>query len=288
MTRTVAIVTPSHRKDMERCKLLCDSIDRFVTGHEIHYVIVNDDDLPAFQHFNTDRRVVLPCSYFLPRWLKPLPPFFLRKGRLVWWSFRSGPVHGWHIQQLLKIEASLELPQQRFCMIDSDNVFVRQFDIAAYAGSEQIPLHVDPKAISDHAPLHSAWTRSCDRLLGQDITAFPADDYIGNVIVWDKSAVRDMVATIERTTGKDWALALCKTRSFSEYLLYGHFVVGSRHAKTHVATQGGPASAYWDDAPLTLPELKKMVAILPPSKVALCIESFSQTPVSLIRQVAGF
>ena len=136
--------------------------------------------------------------------------------------------------------------------------------------------------------MHSVWTRNCDRLLGQDRTAFPADDYIGNVIVWDKGAVRDMVAAIEQATGKDWALALCKTRAFSEYLLYGHFVVRSRHAMTHVATQGGPASAYWDDAPLTLAELREMVAVMPASKVALCIESFSRTPVALIREVAGF
>lgn len=279
MISTVAIVTPSHRKDIERCRLLCESIDRFVTGHQIHYVIVNDDDLSVFQNFNKNNRIVLPVSRFLPRWLRPLPPFFLRKGRLIWWSFRAGLVHGWHIQQLLKIEAALQLPQQRFCMVDSDNVFVRPFDIAAYAGDNQIPLHVDALAISAHAPLHAVWTRNCDRLLGQDSTTFPADDYIGNVIVLEKSAVRDMVAAIERVTQTSWVAALCKTRSFSEYLLYGHFVRHSQHAKSHVVTADGPASAYWDQAPLTLAELKKMVALLPPSKVALCIESFSQTPV---------
>jgi len=287
MTRTTALVTPSHRKDIERFALLCDSIDRFVTGHEFHYVIVNDDDLSAFHHFNKANRVVLPSSRFLPRWLKLVPPILSRSGRRVWWSFRSGPVHGWHIQQLLKIEAALQLPEQRFCMIDSDNVFVREFNIAAYAGGDQTPLYVDPSAISADAPLHAVWTRNCDQLLGQDMTQFPADDYIGNVIVWDKNAVRDMTLTIERVTRKSWPAALCRTRSFSEYLLYGHFVRHSRHSETHVVTAGGPASAYWDKAPLTLAELKRMIAALPPFKVALCIESFSRTPVSLIRDVAG-
>ena len=184
--RTVALLTPSYHKDLERFALLCDSIDRHVTGHEKHYVIVNDDDVPLFSRFSGERRVILPSSKFLPNWLKLVPPFLLRRGRRVWWSFRSGPVHGWHIQQLLKIAAASTLPEERFCIVDSDNVFFRPFDVRAYAGGERAPLYVERGAIEADAPLHAVWTRNCDRLLGQAETAFPADDYIGNVIVWDK------------------------------------------------------------------------------------------------------
>ena len=60
--------------------------------------------------------------------------------------------------------------------------------------------------------------------MGGGPTAFPADDYIGNGLVWDKSTVRDMTATIEAATGSPWAVALGKARSFSEYILYGYFV----------------------------------------------------------------
>src|SRR6202044_2336238 len=115
----------------------------------------------------------------------------------------------------------LQFPEQRVCFIDSDNVFVRPFDVRRYAGAEQTPLYVDRAAITADAPLHANWVRNCDRLLGRGETStFPADDYIGNVIVWDKSTVQDMTSAIERATGRDWALALCKTRAFSEYLLY--------------------------------------------------------------------
>ena len=141
--KNVALMTPTYRGDLERFELLCESIDRFVSGYERHYVIVNDDDLPFFARFETSRRTVLPSSPFLPPWLRALPPFVSRKGRRTWWSFRSGPLHGWHIQQLLKISGILQLPHQRFCIVDSDNVFFRPFDVAAYAGADTIPLYVD-------------------------------------------------------------------------------------------------------------------------------------------------
>jgi hypothetical protein len=288
MERGVALVTPSHRNDLERFALLCDSIDRFVTGYECHYAIVNDDDMPAFARYNRDRRLVLPCSQLLPGWLRLVPPFLVRNGRRIWFSFRSGPVHGWHVQQLLKIGAVSQLPKQRFCIVDSDNVFFRPFDVAAYAGGVRTPLYLDPKAIAANAPLHAIWARNCDRLLGQDATRFPADDYIGNVIVWDKVALLDMTRTIERVTGKSWPAALCRTRSFSEYLLYGHFVRHSpQHLAAHDITTDSPASAYWDEAPLDSAALTAMVANAPSSKVALCIESYSHTPLSLIRAAAG-
>ena len=288
MGKVVALVTPSHRNDIERFILLCESIDRHVTGFARHYVIVNDDDIPLFASYNTEYRIVLPSSLFLPNWLRLVPPIFLRKKRRVWWSFRSGPVHGWHVQQLIKIEAVLKLPEQRFCIIDSDNVFFRSFDVATYAGADQIPLYVDPQAITAEAPLHSVWSRNCDRLLGHEPTHFPADDYIGNLIIWEKAALRDMTSTIERVSGKSWAAALCRTRSFSEYLLYGHFVRRSRqHSTSHEVTNDGPSAAYWEKAPLNLAQLRGIIDALPDSKVALCVESFSDTSVSLIREAAG-
>jgi hypothetical protein len=287
--KPVALVTPSHSKDIERFALLCESIDRLVHSYERHYVIVNDDDMAAFARFNRQRRVVLPSSQLLPRWLKPIPPFLSRKGRRLWWSFKSTPVHGWHVQQILKIGAASRLPEQRFCFVDSDNVFVRPFDMRKYAGGEQMPLYLDRAAIVADSPLHANWVRNCDRLLGQpEATVFPADDFIGNVIVWDKHTVHDMTATIERATGREWALALCKTRAFSEYLLYGQFVrMMPRHAASHHVVTESLANAYWDHAPLDLAGITALIDGMTERQVALCIESFSGTPVTTIREAVG-
>lgn len=288
MARDVALVTPSHRNDIERFALLCESIDRHVRGYEKHYVIVNDDDVPLFAGFISHHRIIVPCSQLLPGWLK-LIPSVLRSGRRVWWSFRTKPVHGWHIQQILKIAAVLRAPEQQFCIINSDNVFIRAFDVKNYAGGDKTPLYMEPAAISAEAPLHATWTRNCDRLLGREApTTFPADDYVGNLIVWDKTTVQDMTRAIEGVTNNTWAHALCRTRGFSEYLLYGHFVRNSpQHLAHHKIITESLASAYWGYVPLDSPALTAMVNNTPDSKVALCIESFSLTPVSIIRAAVG-
>jgi Family of unknown function (DUF6492) len=135
MEHDVALVTPTLRRDIERFALLCDSIEQHLAGYERHYVIVNDDDVPLFASFASSRRQIVAGSQLLPRWLKLLP-FVLRKNRRIWWSFRTKPVHGWHVQQILKIAAALQFPEHRYCLIDSDNVFVRPFDLKAYAGGD--------------------------------------------------------------------------------------------------------------------------------------------------------
>ena len=168
-------------------------------------------------------------------------------------------------------------------------MFIRAFDVKNYAGGEKTPLYVERAAISAEAPLHATWTGNCNRLLGrEEPVMFPADDYVGNLIVWDKTAVQDMTRAIEGVTNKAWAHALCRTRDFSEYLLYGHFVRNSqRHLPHHEIITESLANAYWGYVPLDSPALTAMVNSTPDSKVALCIESFSRTPVSIIRDAVG-
>ena len=224
----------------------------------------------------------------MPSWLRLLPPFFSHNGRSIWWSLRAPPVHGWHVQQILKIAAALQLSEQRFCIVNSDNVFFRAFDAGAYAGGEKTPLYVDPGAISAKLPLHTRWLRNCDQLLGRSDARFPADDYVGNVIVWDKSSVKAMSLAIETACRRSWPEALCRTRPFSEYLLYGCFVRSSAaHASAHEVTTRSLACAYWDDAPLSAATLAAMVRSAPDANVALCIHSFSSTLVSTIREAVG-
>ena len=286
MKHDVALVTPTYRNDIELFALLCDSVERHLTGYTRHYVLVKDDDVPLFAPWNSVRRVIVPSSQLLPRWLKLLP-LVLRKNRPVWWSFRTKPVHGWHVQQILKIAAALQFPERRYCLVDSDNVFVRPFDLKSYAGRETTPLYVDRAAILADAPLHGPWTRNCDRLLGRSVpTIFPADDYVGNAIIWDQQTVRDMTQAVERATRKSWAHALCSVRDFSEYLLYGHFVRNSPpHLAAHTVTTEKLANAYWDDTPLDATAITAMLDAMTEAQVALCISSFSHTSVSLIREV---
>jgi hypothetical protein len=282
--RTVALLTPTHAKDIERFDLLCESMDRYVTGHERHYVIVNDDDLPLFRKYASDRRVIAPSSAYLPSWLWAAPRFLAFNGRRVWVSPIAKPIHGWHVQQLLKISGALQATEDRACLVDSDNLFFREFDARSYACGEKTPLYLNRAALSGREPKHAVWTRNAFRLLGLPEPLFPADDYVGNIIVWDKEALQAMTGEIRLATGMNWQLALCRTRQFSEYLLYGHFVAHApQFRERHRIVEKSLACAYWDEEQLDETWVRAMLENAEPQMVALCIQSYSRTSVPEIR-----
>jgi hypothetical protein len=281
------LLTPTYWRDLESCELLCESVDRYVNSFTRHYLIVADQELPLFRKFNSARRVALPASQFLPPWLKSLPGFIQRNRRRYWWSFRSKPVSGWLIQQLLKIGAAATLPEQRYCILDSDVVLFRPFDLAALAAPNRTPLFSISHAIAADAPLHARWVSAGHRLLGLGGPTFPADDHIGHVIVWDQQAVRAMIARIEQIGGREWAEALCCERDVSEYLLYGYFVKGNPdHLAQHDITSKQLCVSYWDAAKLDARAIADLLDAAD-GHVAFSAASFSQTPIDVIRAALG-
>lgn len=284
---SVALLTASYAKDIERFSLLSESIDTWLTGYTRHYVLVNDEDVPLFARFGADKRVIVPASRYLPKWLFALPPALqFISSRRVWLSLLSSPVHGWHIQQILKIAGVLDAPEQRVCILDSDNLFFREFDVGQYAGGEKTPLFVTPKGIDAGHPLHVLWLRTVDQLLGVKDRSFPADDYVGNALVWDRDTAHAMTGAIKSATGLNWALALCRKKKFSEYLLYGNFVANSpEHLARHRITQDSIAVSHWDDTRLDREAIEAMMRAASPEQVALCIQSYSSTSIDDIREV---
>jgi len=279
---TVSLITPSHREDLGRSAMLFDSIDRHVTSFERHYVIVHDEDLALFRPFDRGRRVVLPASEFLPRWLREVPRLRWRN-RQYWWSIKAWPVSGWHTQQLVKIQAAACLPEDRFCVIDSDNVFFRDFDVAAVASPNILPVHIYRDGAGEHRPRHLKWVRTAHRLLGLEEPSFPADDYIDQIIVWDKAIINAMTARIEALSRRGWVETLCRARNFSEYMIYGTFVVreASLAGRFRITTDSF-CRTYWDDDSLHERDVVAMLRSAAPHEVALCIQSFNPTPLSTI------
>lgn len=287
MTRTpgtISLITPSHRGDLERCRLLFESIDRNVTSFERHYVIVNDEDVDLFKPFATERRLVRPVSDFLPRWLHRLPPVPWRR-RNYWGSLRAKPVSGWHIQQLVKIHATATLPEDRFCLVDSDSVFFRPFDVSRIAAPHPLPVHFYRKGAGHHRPNHKSWLISAHQLLGLEPPVFPADDFIDTIVVWDKQMVHAMIARIEHLSGREWAETLCRIRKFSEYMIYGTFVSREAALRPRVnLTTDSFCRSYWDAEQLSRDDVLAMMENAAPQEVAICIQSFGPTLLSTIRE----
>ena len=280
----VALLTPTYGRDLEICRLLCESVDRHVTSFSKHYLLVPDSDLPLFAPLASDRRVIIPASTFLPAWLRPLPRIIQRKRRQFWWSLRAKPVSGWHVQQLLKMAATITLPHQRYCILDSDIVFFRDFDLSRFEYPNAIPLLTMENMVTEDQPRHSRWLETSHQLLGLKTPSLPADDFIGHIIFWDQQTTRELVSRIEATTGLGWIEALCRTREFSEYMLYGYFVQNDKAAAAvHNVAPTTPCVSYWDDPTLDKRELEQLLRSANEQDVAFSIASFSGTPVQTIR-----
>jgi Family of unknown function (DUF6492) len=282
----VALLTPTYGRDLELCTLLCESVDRHVTSFSKHYLLVPDSDLSLFSHFASERREVLPASKFLPKWLRPLPRIVQRKRRQYWWSLRTKPVSGWHVQQYLKIAATISLPYQRYCILDSDVVFFRNFDLSRYEYPNSIPLLNVQDEVTSEQIRHARWVETSHELLGLPMPPLPASDFIGHIIFWDQQTTRAMAAKIEAVTNLHWVDALCRTREFSEYMLYGYFAQNdAEFSRRHTPGSRSGCVSYWDRPTLDMAELNRLLGAADQHDVACSVASFSETPVQVIRSV---
>jgi hypothetical protein len=216
--------------------------------------------------------------------LRPLPRIVQRKRRQFWWSLRARPASGWHVQQILKIAATMALPHQRYCILDSDVVFFRDFDLSRFEYPNSIPLLNMPDEVTSDQICHSRWVDTSHQLLGFPTPSLPAPDFIGHIIFWDQQTTRAMASKIEAVTGLDWVEALCRTREFSEYMLYGYFVQNdARFAGRHAPSSRTRCVSYWDQPKLGKTELNRLLGGADKDDVAFSVASFSGTPVETIR-----
>src|SRR5689334_12865614 len=110
----LAFVTPSYHKDFDRCRLLVDSLDRYVPRQYHHYVLVPRRDEKLFQPLNSSRTHVVLQEDVLPFWLRQV-----KTAPKFWVSLRSLPVRGWIIQQLVKLNVCAAIDADAFACIDS-------------------------------------------------------------------------------------------------------------------------------------------------------------------------
>lgn len=283
---SAAIVTASYAGDYERCRLLCASIDRYVTGWSTHYILVDVIDRPLFQTLESDRRRIISERQLFPEWLRSWPDPLTLGRRRVWTgpgAMRRGipPLRGWHAQQLRKLALPLLAREDVFLYADSDVVFLKAFDTSALVGPEGVRLYCKRDGITSGMAEHIGWCRAAASKLGLPEPTFPCDDYINNLVVWTGNNVRALHAHIERVTGRDWLSAVAADRGFSEYTLYGFFVdqvLGARAG--HARTPSPLARTFWggEDAPVD--GLHSLQKALVNDEVAVGIQSFIGRPVS--------
>ncbi len=284
MEASISLITPSYRGDRDSCRLLCDSIDRYVTGYDVHYIVIGDEDVDVFAPFEGERRRVVVSSSLLPP-LWQLPKW---RGRRYWWApYLRLPIYGWHLQQMRKIAMALAQQSERVMCIDSDNCFCRPFDMSVLAVEAKIAHYVAPGDVNASRPSHVRWWQNAHRLLGLSAPPLPGDDFISQMVLWERRTVEIMAKQIERTTGLHWWQALARTRHFSEYLLYG--VVVANHAdlaNRHERISESPCLTYWEGPALDRAGLSAFINGMKPNQTTIAIQSHTHTPIEVIREVA--
>ncbi|MFD2236827.1 DUF6492 family protein [Aureimonas populi] len=286
-----AIVTASYRGDLERCRLLCDSIDRHVSGHARHYLLVEGADAALFRPFEGPRRTVVSERDLLPFWLRAVPDP-LNPRRRLWLSPFGPPLRGWHVQQLRRIAFARLMDEAAMISCDSDVVFVRPFDMAGLWREGALRFYRVPDGFALLVPEaeeeHTRWSRKAAALLGIAAGRSNTADHINTVIGWRADTAREMAARIEAVTGRPALRALAATRSLSECTIYGRFVDEvEERPERHWPSAEALCRVYWAGAAMDEGTLSAFLGDMAPHEVALGIQSFTGTNTALIRSLVG-
>ncbi|HRK23417.1 MAG TPA: DUF6492 family protein [Beijerinckiaceae bacterium] len=223
---SAGIVTCSYSGDYDACRILCESIDRFVPAAMAHTLYVPRADVPMFAHLGNARRRIATQEELLPGWFWKLPlpspewrARLLLPRRNVYLTPFSLPVRGWIAQQVMKLAATQRAETDIVVNIDSDNAFIRPLTMDHLVRDGRVRFYRNP----DKVPLesHRRWHRAAGKLLGLPDSDFYGAEYIHPLVVWRRDVLRAMLDRIVEVTGMDWQKALARTTHFAEFVLYG-------------------------------------------------------------------
>ena len=284
--RSVAIVTASYAGDIERFRLLCETMDRRVSGHTRHLVLVSHQDVKAFREMERPGREIVDERDLLPSWLHDIPDPVGRSGRRLWVSLRGWPLRGWHVQQLRKMAISEHLVETAMVLVDSDVAFVRAFDAhQMFAENGAVRLFRRPFELVRRPPSEQhVWSQNAGRMLGLGSDAAP-HDYVATLIAWRTLSVRAMIERIEASTQRSWVEALARQRNYSECMIYGRYCDEIDQPEHHFHDETEWCHTYWEGPGLNEGGIRDFIDAMGESQVAIALQSFTRSNIGDLRRV---
>ncbi|PHR17359.1 MAG: hypothetical protein COA37_22750 [Hoeflea sp.] len=283
-----AVMTASWSADLDRCRLMCESLDRFLAGDWHHYLLVEPADVALFSTLEGPRRTVVSETELFPWWLRSFPDPSNFGRRRLWLSPFSVPLRGWHAQQIRRMALARHIDADMLLSVDSDVVMVRPYDPSDMWTDGNMCMYRVDAGVSQQMTEHRQWFAHAGKLLGVPAAVTPSPDYINTFIGWRTDTARAMLDHIEKVSGRNWIRALIASRAISECTIYGRFVdevlVGEGHAHSDQAL----CHVLWDREahPETLEGLQAFMQDLGPGQVAVGIQSFVNHSISDIRRLA--
>lgn len=287
--KTTAVVTASYAPDFERCRLLCESMDRHVSGYSYHYILVESADVALFRALEGPKRKVIDERDLLPRWLKAFPDPLSFGRRRIWLSPFTLPLRGWHSQQLRRMAIAAQATEDAYFYCDSDVVFVRDFDVSALWQVDKLRLFRRDHDLAEKTDGddHKVWANNAGGLLGIPKERLTDHDYIGTLIAWRGDTVRAMLKHIEECSGRNWVAAIGKRRRFSECTIYGQYAEVLTGSAGHFIDNQDFCEVFWLRPMPTEQQFLERVATMNARQVAIGIQSFIGADVADIRRLVA-
>jgi hypothetical protein len=215
----ISIITPSYAPDFERCKLLCKSIDKYVSNFKKHIIIVDRSDYQLFSSLKNATTEIIIKEDILPAWIYKMP--FSKKW---WFSLKSLPVRGWILQQLVKLSVHEFVDADVYMFADSDVAFIRPFDASTIISEDGVRLCSLTRKSEDYSDKRKqSWHLQAGKLFGIEDETQLNKDYISQLVCWRRDVLANMTNYISETAGMNWKIHLSRFLDLSEYTLYGIF-----------------------------------------------------------------
>ncbi|MBA1141680.1 DUF6492 family protein [Mesorhizobium neociceri] len=286
-TPTAAVVTASYAPDLERCRLLCETLDRHVSGVAHHYILVEHRDVALFRRLENNHRTVVDERDLLPRWLRVFDDPMSLFRRRIWLSFKTQPLRGWHVQQLRRIAIAAHAREDVLVFCDSDVAFLKPFDLSAFWSDGKVRLFRRDGVLLNEGHEHRIWSRNAASALGIDPLEISTHDYISTLIAWRRQTVIAMCAEIEKVHGRGWVEVVGSARRFSECMIYGRYVDDVLQGAGHFHGSEEFCRVHWTGEALSDDEFRRFVADMAPGQVAIGMQSFIGTDIGRIRRLIG-
>ena len=285
MTKTNAIITASYAPDFERCKILCESIDKYASGYECHYLLIAAPDLQLFSQLESPKRKILTDRQLLPWWLYRPPKFLSPQGRRIWLSPLTLPLHGWHTQQIMRIAVAMHLETDGLLYCDSDTALTKPFDVGSIWNGDTIRFWREDNGALNAEDDHLLWKAQAGRTLCVRPAHQLDHNYVCGFVTWKRQTILDMCAHIEKMHGRSWVSVIGSSRKFSECMLYGAYVDAVLGGKGHEINPVSLCKMLWLDPAPTPSELREIVGKLTPEEVAIGVQSFIPFDTDIFRDV---
>ena len=276
---TFALVTPSYWMDVERCRFLLETAERWVPADVRHYLVIAKRDLPLFRPMLTRRTSLIIVEDIIPRWLFRVPGL-----RRFWISLRTRPVKNWILQQIVKLSVPAAVTEDVLLYADSDMFFIAPFDPRSFERDGNVPLFAETGQ-RGLIPCNDAWQVVCSNLLGippqQDFDV----NYVGQLIWWRRLNALAAVQRVQEIGGKPWQQAIAPLSGFSEYILYGLYadqILGAKSGHWHDPVIR--TLCHWETAPLGPTDLETFKGKREPFHHSAMISAKSGTDIADVRR----